>query len=141
MWANQDKASQEDVKRKNKFYMEAANTPLITSHVGQAGAAFRHLVFDVYGKADKGKNGLPVIAGDKIERVFEPTLARYIEWERQVMANALFGKLDHQQSVDSAREEYLKEAVLVGSSQATIAKSLRDILDFIDKQAEAVSRL
>jgi hypothetical protein len=136
VWANQDKASQEDVKRKNKLYTDAANTPLITSHVRQSGAAFRHFVFDVYGKTDKGKNGLLVIAGDKIERVFEPALARYVEWERQVMANALFEKLDHQQAVDSAREGCLKEAVLAGSSQATIARSLQDVLDFIDEQAD-----
>jgi hypothetical protein len=136
---NQDKESQDGVKWKNKVYMDPANTPHITSHVGLPNVAFRHFVFDAYGKTDKGRDGLPVIGGDQIECVFNPTLARYIEWERQVMANALFDRLDHSQSQNTGREQCLKEAILSGSTESATRGSLQDILDFIDRQAGTTS--
>jgi hypothetical protein len=134
VWANQDKASQEGVKRNNKLYMNPANTPGITNHVTLLGAAFRHFVFDAYGKTDKGKEGLPVIAGDKIEHVFDRSFARYFEWERQVMANALFEKLDPQ-SQNAEKEQCLKDAILSGSAGDVADRSLQSILDFIDRHA------
>ena len=96
VWANQDSTSQEDVKCKNRLYMDPANRRLITSHVSLPVAEFRHLVFDAYGKTEKGKDGVPVISGDKIEHIFGHAFASYIEWERLVMANALFKELDPQ---------------------------------------------
>ena len=80
VWSNQDKSSKSDVKRKKDLYTEKANAQIITAHVGQAGAAFRHFVFDAYGTAKKGRNGLAVIAGDKIAGVFGNTFTRYIKW-------------------------------------------------------------
>ena len=144
VWANQPKTSKEDVTRKNRLYMDPANSPIITSHVSQSHAAFRHFVFDAHDTAKKGKSGLPVIAGDKIEHVFDRTFASYIEWERQVMANALFRKLDPD-SQNFEREDSLAKVILEGSSVSDFkepqlrpvatVKSRQSILDFIDKHA------
>jgi hypothetical protein len=144
VWANQDKASKEDVRRKNRLYMDPANSPIITSRVSQFHAAFRHFVFDAYGKTRKGKDGLPVIAGDEIEHVFDRTFASYIEWERQVMANAFFKELDPD-SQNFEREESLAKLILEGSSASDVkepelrpvatVKLRQSILDFIDKHA------
>jgi hypothetical protein len=37
---------------------------------------------------------LPIIAGDKIQSIFGRCLWNYIEWEKQVMANAIFEIVD-----------------------------------------------
>ncbi|SCB53805.1 hypothetical protein GA0061098_102112 [Bradyrhizobium shewense] len=132
VWANQDGSSKADVRRKNKLYMDPANTPTITSHVGLSGASFRHFVFDVYGRTKTGSRGLPVIAGDKISHVFDHTLATYVEWERQVMANAIFEKIDPN-SHHLKREHSLADESL--GTRADVYPSREGVLDYIDKHA------
>ncbi len=134
VWANQDKASQEDVRQRKNIYTQGGNSQLIAAHVGQMGSVFRHFVFDVYGRTDRGRNGLSIIAGDKIECVFGPNIARYIEWEQRVMANALLEKLDQQRSVDHGLEQHLRDALLSDVDAGCTPKSLQEIIDFIDQQ-------
>jgi hypothetical protein len=139
VWANQDGTSKKGVLGKNRLYMDLANRRIITSHVSRPHAEFRHFVFDAYGKTKKGNYGLPVIAGDKIEHVFDRTFACYVEWERQIIANALLTELDPQ-SQNTEREKSLEKVILEGSlildgPLAATVKSRKSILDFIDKHA------
>ena len=132
-WANQDNRSKAEVKRKHRLYTDPRATRIITSHVGQTGGDFRYFVFDVYGKTETGNNGLPIIAGDKISRVFDRTLACYVEWERQIMANAMFEMIDPRFQ-DLTRTQHLENEILSGSySEANTSR--QSILDYIDQHA------
>ena len=135
VWSNQDKSSKGEVKQKKDLYTKAASSQLIATHVGQPGAAFRHFVFDAYGNTKKGRNGLSVIAGDKIEGVFGCTFAKYVRWEQKVLANALFVQLEQQQSVDLAGEERLTQDLLADRPMGSVTRSLREVLKFIDEHA------
>jgi hypothetical protein len=132
IWANQDDASEKDVRRNFTIYSDPSATQVIISRVGMAASDFRSFVFDVYGDTKKGSRGLSVIAGDKIENIFGNTFSSYVQWERKVMSNAIFEKLDSK-SQDTEHEEGLKTKILNGS--LTSGKSKQDVLDYIDSHA------
>jgi hypothetical protein len=134
VWANQDSTSVTGVNNKHKLYMDPGITPRITSRAGLPSSDFRHFVFDVYGNTKTGKNGLPIIAGDKIGRIFDPTLAKYVEWERRVIANAMFETLDPK-SQDPKREQILANEILSGSPLEASSSSKQSILGYIDQHA------
>jgi hypothetical protein len=94
VWGNQDDTSQTAVRNKLTLYSDPNVTPAITSHVGLPNGDFRFFVFDAYGNTPKGDGGLAVIAGDKIENIFGSAFSNYVQWERSVMANAIFEKFD-----------------------------------------------
>jgi hypothetical protein len=130
VWDNQDGGSQRDVRHKLATYNAAQKQ--IISHVGIAGGGFRFFVFDVYGTCAKGDNGLSIIAGDKIENVFSDVLWNYIDWERQVMKNALLEALNSVSNEIDA-EEKLKTKVLTG--QTHYPKDRDAIFAYIDAHA------
>jgi hypothetical protein len=133
VWDNQPGNSQRDVKRKARLYMDPANTRTITSHVSLPNAAFRYFVFNMYGTTESWH--VPIIAGDQIEHVFNRTLAFYIQWEQQVLKNALCKELGSPQ--DPEAEELFRKAVLAGSppAQGQAEDERQRILAFIDGHA------
>ena len=133
VWANQNAANKEIVKSRNKRYMDPSNSAAIAASVGQRSSDFRYFVFDVYGTTASGNNGLPTIAGDKIANVFNPPFAAYVEWERQVIANTIFERLD-QSWCDDKREELLRTQILRGSLAEYVNSSV-NVLSYIDRHA------
>ena len=132
VWDNQDKTSQMDVRSKLKLYSDPNVSPAIISKASLPNSDFRFFVFDAYGNTSKGSGGLAVISGDKIENIFGETFSSYVQWERTVMANAIFEKVDAK-SQDKGREEALTAALLDGSQVS--GKSKQGILDYIDDHA------
>ena len=132
VWVNQPDTSQKDVRSKLKLYRDPSVTPTIISHAGLSTSDFRFFVFDVYGNTKKGRGGLPVIAGDKIENIFGNTFSLYVQWERKVMAKAILEKIDSN-SQNTEPEEGLRTAILSGSLIG--GKSKQDVLDYIDSHA------
>ncbi|WP_316228060.1 MULTISPECIES: hypothetical protein [unclassified Bradyrhizobium] len=134
VWANQDSDSKASVKRKHDLYMNPMVSPTITAQVGLPGSDFRHFVFDVYGNTKKGKNGMPIISGDKIGNIFDPIIATYVEWERTVIANAILARLDlHPQAEVFDRERLLAAEILAGAR--ALEKSKQSVLDYIGAHA------
>ena len=134
VWINQPHHSMKDVRAKITLYQSPAVLPTIVSHVGMQTSDFRFFVFDAYGRTKKGSNGLSIIAGNKIANIFNNTLSVYLQWEQQVIANAIFEKLDPEHQ-DNALQEQLKIDVMNGTITAPTAKTKQEILDFIDKHA------
>jgi hypothetical protein len=132
IWINQDSGSMRDVRDRCVTCNQYAAQ--IISYVHQANSQFRFFVFDVFGKTKKGSKGLPIVAGDKIQHIFGKCLWSYLQWEREVMKDAIMEKVDPANR-NSEQLDMLRCELIYGTDGPCISNG-QEIIGYIDRHAE-----
>ncbi len=143
-WSNQDKNSAHNIRSRNLDYADSTTKAAICGRFSQPPNNFRYFVFDAYGDGtDKKhlKHEVPIIPGDSIVPIFGESFVACLEWERLVLANALFEEID-QQHVNRVEEKnlesLLRRSIEDSSSQTGATNSIgmltdtNSILEYID---------